>query len=165
MSVKRPRLFSLKEVHLAFGVGVGAAPDVQVRIDAFLATLPRNMRMDGSYTVGVFTRLAGAGFIVWPNWFVNNKATYRFRMDGYYASLSQTGAISTSSSNTGRSLMSYCKEFHYTQCDPWIVHDNENRIETYAVVAWAPMQDSTDMYCITTNGYRTLDQNGRPVRW
>lgn len=165
MSKASPRLFPLKDVLNVFGVGMGAHADIGPRIETFLATLPRNMRPNGSYTVGVFKRVVAEGFTVWPNWFVQNKATYRFRNGLDYISVAQSGELSVTQENTGRSLMSYCKEFQYTQCDPWIVHDNENRIETYAVVAWQHMQDSTDMYCITTNGYRTLDQNGRPVRW
>ena len=159
------RMFPLTTVYEVFGVGVGADPSVQLRLDAFLAELPRNVRVDGQFTVSVFKRAVAAGFIVWPNWFANNKATYRLRHDGKVGAISQAGEITYAKTNAGRSLMSYCKEFKYNQCNPWVVVDNVQRVETYAVVGWQYMQDSTDMYCITTNGFRTLDQNGKPVRW
>lgn len=164
MSTKAvPRVFPLTTVHIAFGVGVGADPSVQVRLDAFLKTLPRNMRQEKGYTQGVFSRCVDAGFIVWPNWFVNNKAVYNVRNGLDWITVSQRGQISATKTRAGRSLMSYCKEAGYTECHPWVVHDNDQRLETYAVVAWKAY--GTNMYCITTNGYRELDQDGRPVRW
>lgn len=156
-----PRTFTFKELCDVFWL----QGDMKGKLEAFLKTLPRNMRADGKYTVGVFKRCVEAGFIVWPNWFVNNKAVHQYRVAWYCAVISQSGAVTEKNrlNPPGQSLLSYCAVEKFTQCDPWVVHDNEFRLETYAVVAWR--QCGNDMYCITTNGFRTLDQDGRPVRW
>lgn len=155
-----PRTFTLKELCVVFGVQGDTS-----KLEAFLKTLPRNMRADGNYTVGVFKRCVDAGFMVRPNWFVNNKAVHQYRVAWYCAVISQSGGVSEKDrlKAAGQSLLSYCMENGFTECAPWVVEDNEQRMETYAVIAWKPVGD--EMYCITTNGFRTLDQNGKPVRW
>lgn len=156
-----PRTFTFKEVCAVFGCEGDKASTLQV----FLRTLPRNMRADGKYTVGVFRRCVDAGFVVRPNWFVNNKAVHQYKVAWYCAVIAQSGYVQEKNriDPPGQTLFSYCVREGFTECEPWVVHDNENRIETYAVVAWKEVDG--DMHCITTNGFRTLDQNGWPVRW
>lgn len=148
MAITRVQIYDI------FGTGNSA------KIDEVLSELPSNMRIRPNvFTMGVVRRLAEMGFIVYPNWISQNKATYRATLDTGRYTVSQTGILSRSEKNTGIALQAYCIKYGYTQCDPWKVSDPRCKSGQILVVGYV-QQESGNMRVITTDGFREMSQDG-----